>query len=197
MIGPFADARLDLLGSWYGQGQADKVVSILTGLKERFGADKVIYTKGSEPDKDDRSGFAAALNAARSADKVVMAVGHPGFWSGEATSLTSIRIPAIQQELIREVAQSGKPLILVLLNGRPLDLSWESTVADAIVEAWYPGTEGGHAVADVLSGDFNPCGKLTMTFPRNLGQVPIHYDAKIPAGRTRRDRANNTTFRAT
>ena len=107
-----------------------------------------------------------------------MAVGHPGFWSGEATSLTSIRIPAIQQELIREVAQSGKPLILVLLNGRPLDLSWESTVADAIVEAWYPGTEGGHAVADVLSGDFNPCGKLTMTFPRNLGQVPIHYDAK-------------------
>ena len=85
-----------------------------------------------------------------------MAVGHPGFWSGEATSLTSIRIPAIQQELIREVAQSGKPLILVLLNGRPLDLSWESTVADAIVEAWYPGTEGGHAVADVLSGDFNP-----------------------------------------
>ena len=178
LIGPFADARLDLLGSWYGQGQADKVVSILTGLKERFGADKVIYTKGSEPDKDDRSGFAAALNAARSADKVVMAVGHPGFWSGEATSLTSIRIPAIQQELIREVAQSGKPLILVLLNGRPLDLSWESTVADAIVEAWYPGTEGGHAVADVLSGDFNPCGKLTMTFPRNLGQVPIHYDAK-------------------
>ena len=178
LIGPFADARLDLLGSWYGQGQADKVVSILTGLKERFGADKVIYTKGSEPDKDDRSGFAAALNAARSADKVVMAVGHPGFWSGEATSLTSIRIPAIQQEVIREVAQSGKPLILVLLNGRPLDLSWESTVADAIVEAWYPGTEGGHAVADVLSGDFNPCGKLTMTFPRNLGQVPIHYDAK-------------------
>lgn len=92
--------------------------------------------------------------------------------------MTTISLPKIQQELIAAIRTTGKPLVLLQLNGRPLDLSWESSVADAIVEAWYPGTEGGHAVADILSGDFNPCGKLTMTFPRTLGQVPIHYDMK-------------------
>ncbi len=178
LIGPFADSRMDLLGSWYGQGKAKDVTTILAGMQERFGTGNVAYVKGCGPDGDDRSGFAAAVNAARGADVAVMAVGHPGKWSGEATSLSFITIPKIQQELISEVRKAGKKVVLVLLNGRPLDLSWEAENADAIVEAWYPGTEGGRAVADVLSGDWNPSGKLTMTFPRTIGQVPIHYDMK-------------------
>ena len=178
LIGPFANTRIDLLGSWYGQGDSSHVVSILQGMQERFGHNKVIYAQGAPYEQESRIGFSQALHAARNSDITVVAVGLPGSWSGEATSMTTITLPLIQQELIAAIRTTGKPLVLLLLNGRPLDLSWESTVSDAIVEAWYPGTEGGHAVADVLSGDFNPCGKLTMTFPRTLGQVPIHYDIK-------------------
>lgn len=179
LIGPFADSRIDLLGSWHGQGKAEDATSILTGMRERFGAGNVAYAKGSDADGGDRSGFDAAVAAARSADAVVMAVGHPGRWSGEATSLTFITIPDIQRELISEIRnKTGKPIVLVLINGRPLEISREVGMADAIIEAWYPGTEGGRAVADILSGDYNPSGKLTMTFPKTLGQIPIHYDMK-------------------
>lgn len=178
LIGPFANSRIDLLGSWYGQGDTSHVVSILQGMQERFGRNKIIYAQGAPYEQESRIGFRSALQAARNSDVAVVAVGLPGSWSGEATSMTTISLPKIQQELIAAIRTTGKPLVLLLLNGRPLDLSWESSVADAIVEAWYPGTEGGHAVADILSGDFNPCGKLTMTFPRTLGQVPIHYDMK-------------------
>ena len=99
-------------------------------------------------------------------------------WSGEAASRTDITLPGNQRELLKELKKTGKPIVLVLFNGRPLDLSWEEENVDAIVEAWYPGMMSGHAVADVLSGDHNPSAKLVMTFPRNVGQIPIFYNMK-------------------
>ena len=98
--------------------------------------------------------------------------------SGEAASRTSISLPDIQKELIAALNETGKPIVLVLFNGRPLDLSWESTISDAILETWFSGTAGGHAITDVLYGDVNPSGKLTMSFPRNVGQIPIFYNEK-------------------
>ncbi|MBO4475294.1 MAG: glycoside hydrolase family 3 C-terminal domain-containing protein, partial [Bacteroidales bacterium] len=115
---------------------------------------------------------------ARSAEQVVLVIGEDGLWTGEAASRSDIRIPGVQTELLEKIAAAGKKVAVVLLNGRPLDLSRESEVAGALLEAWYPGTMGGYAVADVLFGDFNPCGKLSVTFPRNLGQVPIYHYAK-------------------
>jgi beta-glucosidase len=179
LTGPLADSRVDLLGSWSGQGRADSVTSIVDGMRARFGNRAVTHTSGSTIEGSTIEGDAAAATAAsRRADVTVMVVGHPGKWSGEATSLSFITIPQVQRDLIARVRKTAKKLVLVVLSGRPLDLSWESTVADAIIAAWYPGTEGGHALADILSGDFNPSAKLTMTFPRTIGQIPIHYDMK-------------------
>ncbi|MDD3108109.1 MAG: glycoside hydrolase family 3 N-terminal domain-containing protein [Alistipes sp.] len=178
LIGPFATAQQDLLGSWYGQGDSSHVVSIMQGMKERFGEQNVRYARGCSAEGSDLRGFGEALSVARASDVVVLTVGLPGAWSGEATSLTFLTLPSIQQQLITALRQTGKPLVLLIVSGRPLDLSWEQAQCDAMLEVWYPGTEGGHAVADVLSGDFNPSGRLTMTFPASIGQVPIHYDAK-------------------
>ncbi len=178
LIGPFADSCRDMLGSWSGQGKADKVSSILDGFRRRFGSGNVVYAAGCPPSGDDSSGFAEAVAAAQEADVAVITVGLPGQWSGEATSLTSITIPRIQQELVRAVRETGKEVVLLIVTGRPLDLSWEAENSDAMMVVWYPGTEAGAAVADVVSGDFAPVGKLTMTFPRSLGQLPIHYDMK-------------------
>jgi beta-glucosidase len=138
----------------------------------------VVYAEGCRETGDDRSGFAQALQAARSAQQVVLVIGEDCQWSGEAASRSSIRIPGVQSELLEQLVSSGKSVAVVLLNGRPLDLSAESEQASALLEAWFPGTMGGYAVADVLFGDVNPSGKLPVTFPRNLGQVPIYYYAK-------------------
>ncbi|MBR5043451.1 MAG: glycoside hydrolase family 3 C-terminal domain-containing protein, partial [Bacteroidales bacterium] len=126
----------------------------------------------------DRSGFGAALAAARGAEQIVLVIGDDCQWSGEAASRSDIRIPGVQTELLEKISALGKPVAVVLLNGRPLDLSAESAMAGALLEAWYPGTMGGYAVADVLFGDVNPSGKLCVSFPRNLGQVPIYHYAK-------------------
>ena len=119
----------------------------------------------------DRRVFAAA----RRADKIVMVIGEDWDWSGEAASRTDISMPGVQTELMAELKKTGKPIVAVLMNGRPLVLERENKLADAILEAWYPGTMGGKAITQVLFGDYNPSGKLTMTFPLNLGQVPIYY----------------------
>ena len=154
VLGPLAASRDDLLGSWRGAGEVESVpASILDAIRE-------------------------VTPVADGAAKVVLVIGEPCSWSGEAASRSSIRIPEEQTALLRKLKQQGKSVAVVLLNGRPLDLSEESGLANAIVEAWYPGTMGGYAVADVLFGDVNPSGKLPVTFPRNLGQVPIYHYAK-------------------
>ena len=176
VIGALAASRDDLLGSWRGAGQVDAVpASIADAIGE---VTPVIYAEGAKETGEDRSGFAAAIAAARKADQVVLVIGENCNWTGEAASRSSISIPGVQTELLEKLAAIGKPVAVVLLNGRPLDLSKESEIAGAILEAWFPGTMGGYAVADVLFGDFNPSGKLSVTFPRNLGQVPIYHYAK-------------------
>jgi beta-glucosidase len=176
VIGPLADSADDLLASWRGAGQVEGVKSILDGIMEMAGG--VVYAKGCDIEKPDQAGFNQAEYAARSASTVIMVLGESCDWTGEAASRTSIQIPAVQKELLKRIAETGQPIVLVLLNGRPLDLSEESELADAILEAWYPGTMGGEAVARLLFGEASPCGRLSVTFPRNLGQVPIYHYAK-------------------
>lgn len=179
VIGALADSRDDLLGSWRGAGEVKSVpASILDAIREAAGPGNVIYSEGCKETGEDRSGFSKALTAAHSASKIVLVIGEDCQWTGEAASRSDIRIPGVQTELLEKLAATGKPVAVVLLNGRPLDLSAEVQYAGAILEAWYPGTMGGYAVADVLFGDVNPSGKLTATFPRNLGQVPIYHYAK-------------------
>ncbi|MBP5559068.1 MAG: glycoside hydrolase family 3 C-terminal domain-containing protein [Bacteroidales bacterium] len=176
VIGALAASKDDLLGSWRGAGEVEAVpASILDAIRE---VAPVAYAEGAKEMGDDRSGFAAALSAARSAEQVVLVIGEDCQWSGEAASRSDIRIPGVQTELLEKIAATGKKVAVVLLNGRPLDLSRENELAGALLEAWFPGTMGGYAVADVLFGDFNPSGKLSVTFPRCLGQVPIYHYAK-------------------
>lgn len=178
VIGELAASKRDLLGSWKAAGDWNFMTSVLDELRKYNGASNVIYAEGCKKMGDDKSGFAAALAAARNSGKVVMVIGEDWDWSGEAASRTDIRVPGVQTELLQMIAKTGKPVIVVLMNGRPLDLSRENLVASAILEAWYPGTMGAAAVTDVLFGDYNPSGKLSMTFPRNVGQVPVFYYEK-------------------
>lgn len=176
VIGALAASKDDLLGSWRGAGQVEAVPA---SIAEAIGKTAtVLYAEGCKLEGDDRSGFNQAMQAARMAEQVVFVMGEPWSWTGEAASRSSIKIPGLQTELLEYLVDTGKPVAVVLLNGRPLDLSAESELAGAILEAWYPGTMGGYAVADVLFGRYNPSGKLSVTFPRNLGQVPIYHYAK-------------------
>ena len=178
VIGQLANSKRDLLGSWKAAGDWNFISTILDEIKANNGAENVVYSEGCRPTDNDKSGFPSAIAAARNATKIVMVIGESCDMSGEATSRTSIKIPGVQTELLEQLKQLNKPIILVLMNGRPLDLSKESVLADAILEAWFPGTMGGKAVSNVLFGAHNPSGKLTMTFPRNLGQIPIFYYEK-------------------
>lgn len=178
VIGELATSTRDMLGSWKAAGDWDFMSSTLDELKLYNGAGNVSYAEGCKKMGDDRSGFAAAMATARRADKIVMVIGEDWEWSGEAASRTDIRIPGVQTELLEQLRTLNKPLIVVLMNGRPLDLSREDQLADAILEAWYPGTMGGKAITEVLFGEHNPSGKLPMTFPMNVGQVPLYYYAK-------------------
>lgn len=178
VIGELAASTRDMLGSWKAAGDWDFMQSTVDALRGYAGAENVMYAEGAKKQGDDRSGFAAALAAARKADKVVMVIGEDWEWSGEAASRTNILVPGVQTELAGLIKKLGKPLVLVLMNGRPLDLSREHQLADALLEAWYPGTMGGKAITQVLYGEYNPSGKLPMTFPLNLGQVPVYYYAK-------------------
>jgi beta-glucosidase len=178
VIGELAASTRDLLGSWKAAGDWNFMKSTLDELRTYNGAANVLYAEGCKTIGNDRSGFAAAISAARKANKIVMVIGENYDWSGEATSRTSINIPGVQTELLEKLKALNKPIVVVLMNGRPLDLSKENELADAILEVWFPGTMGGKAITHVLYGEYNPSGKLTMTFPRNLGQVPIFYYEK-------------------
>ena len=177
VIGPLADSKDELLGCWHCLGEPDSVVSILDGIKKKISnGTKLVYVRGCGVNDTSTAGFAEALDEARKADIVIMVAGEGGNMSGEAESRSTLDIPGVQEELVREISRLGKPVVEVILNGRPLSISWSSGHIPAIIDAWFLGIEAGDAVADVLFGDYNPSGKLPVTFPRTVGQVPIYYN---------------------
>ena len=196
VVGPLADSKRDVMGSWSAAGVTEQSVTVLTGIKNAVGSEgKVIFAKGAnvtndkdiveflnqyEPaiQVDERTPQAMideAVKAANQSDVVVAVVGESQGMAHEASSRTDITIPQSQQDLITALKATGKPLVLVLMNGRPLAMVKQDQQADAILETWFAGTEGGNAVADVLFGDYNPSGKLPISFPRSVGQIPVYY----------------------
>lgn len=196
LIGPLANNKNNMLGTWAPTGDPQLSVPVLEGIKNAAGNEvNILYARGSNIsddldfakkvnvfgmriDIDERSPevmLREAVNTARRADVVVAVVGEASEMSGESGNRTNLNIPEEQKKLIRALAQTGKPLVLVTMSGRPLTMEEENSLADAILQVWHPGVEAGNAIADVLFGDYNPSGKLTMTFPRNVGQVPIYY----------------------
>ena len=178
VIGPLGDDGAGMLGSWRGDGRFEEAVTVLAGLRAALPNAQVIFATGCLTMGDSDAGFAEAVRAAKGADAVVLALGEAGDMTGEASSRASIDLPGRQLELAEAVLAAGKPTAVVLINGRPLTLSPLAERAPAILEAWQPGTEAGNAIADVLFGDSNPGGKLPITFPRAVGQIPLYYNHK-------------------
>jgi len=185
VVGPLADDPGDQVGPntpiGYDVTQG-KVVSVLSGIKTAVPGATVTYAPGCDPDGTSTSGFGAAVDAARAAAVTVVVLGEPAADSGEASSRSDISLPGQQLALVQAIAATGKPYVVVLMNGRPLTIGWLADNAPALLEAWYPGTDGGSAVADVLFGKVDPGGKLPMSFPRDVGQIPISYN-ELPTGR--------------
>ncbi|WP_338767633.1 glycoside hydrolase family 3 N-terminal domain-containing protein [Massilia sp. METH4] len=182
VIGPLADSRRDLEGGWVVSDVRGEVVSVLDGIRNGAPRAQVSHAAACAPGCATAEGFDAAVAAAAKADVIVLAVGETWDMSGEAKSRTDIGLPGRQTELFQRLKATGKPVVAVLFAGRPMIFNEIADHADAILYAWFPGSEGGNAVADVLFGDYNPSGKLPATFPRNLGQIPISY-AQYNTGR--------------
>ncbi|MGP6488879.1 beta-glucosidase BglX [Duffyella gerundensis] len=203
LVGPLADSQRDIMGSWSAAGLARQSVTLLQGMKNATaGNATVIYAKGanisdnksiqdflnlyeqavSVDSRTPQQMIDEAVAAAQKADVVVAAVGEAQGMAHEASSRSELTIPASQQKLLAALKATGKPLVIVLMNGRPLTLATEDTQASALLETWFSGTEGGNAIADVLFGDYNPSGKLPVSFPRSVGQIPIYYN-HLPTGR--------------
>ena len=179
VVGPMAKNGWDLLGSWCGHGKDTDVEMLYDGLTAEFGGDAELrYAMGCKPQGNDRSGFAGALDVARWSDVVIVCLGGMLTWSGENASRSTIALPQIQEELVKELKEAGKPVILVLSNGRPLELNRMEPLCDAILEIWQPGINGARSMAGILSGRINPSGKLAMTFPYSTGQIPIYYNRR-------------------
>jgi beta-glucosidase len=188
LIGALANDKNSPLGSWRIAADDNTAVSVLEGL-QKYNGNQLTFEKGTDVtigktsfvdelifNTTDTSGFEAAKNSAKTADVVVMVLGEHGFQSGESRSRTNLDLPGNQQELLEEIYKVNPNIILVLNNGRPLSISWAAEKIPTIVEAWQLGTQAGNAVAQVLYGDYNPSGKLPMSFPRNVGQCPIYYN---------------------
>lgn len=198
LIGPLANRQRDVIGSWSGAGDWKQAVSVEQGLRAAAPGLKISYAKGAniaddqqmldrlqahggDLEIDKRSSeelIKEAVQVAQAADVVVAVVGESQGMSGEAASRSDIGLPGQQLALLKALKATGKPLVLVLMNGRPLAISWENQNADAILETWFAGTQAGNAIADVLFGDYNPSGKITATFPQVVGQVPLYYNHK-------------------
>jgi beta-glucosidase len=205
VIGPLADAREEMMGTWTAAGDKKKCVTLLEGIKNRTGNPgrktedggqktedggqktedggqktevRVLYEKGCKINDNDVSGIEAAVKLAQEADFVILALGESGEMTGEAASRTDLDLPGVQNQLADAVIKTGKPAAVVLFNGRPLTISHLNEIAPAILESWFGGTQAGNGIADVLFGDVNPSGKITMSFPRNTGQIPVFYNAK-------------------
>jgi beta-glucosidase len=179
VIGPFADNRADLLGCWAYLGDPKDIITVLEGIKGKVSPKtKILSTKGCEVEENTKEGFEDAVGKTKAADMAIVAVGESRFKSGEASSLSTLNLPGVQEDLVRAVCETGVPVVMVLMGGRPFSISWSAEHVSAILEAWHPGIQGGNAVAEVLFGDYNPGGRLPVTFPRTVGQVPIYYNHK-------------------
>ncbi|MBI1331437.1 MAG: beta-glucosidase [Armatimonadetes bacterium] len=195
LIGPLADSQSDMLGEWACQGKPEDVVTLRTSMAERLG-DDLFYAKGADIQSQSEDGFTAAIAAARKADVVVMALGESRFMSGESFSRTKIDLPGNQQDLLRIILATGKPVVLVVFSGRPLALPWEAEHVNAMLEAWFPGVQAGPALTRTLFGDVAPYGRLTASFPRSVGQLPLYYNA-LTTGRPGKTDAPNQRFLST
>ena len=177
LIGPYISCGDAMLGSWTAFGEKNKAVTIRQGFEQRFPG-KVIYTRGCDPYNEIKGGVAEAVKAAKNSDVAVLTLGLPGKLSGEAASLATVEIPQAQKELLAAVKAVGKPVVVLLVTGRAMALESVEDMMDGLLVVWHPGSMGGHAVADLVSGDFCPSGHLTMSFPRCDGQIPIVYNYK-------------------
>jgi len=183
VIGPLADSPVDQMGTWTMDGRASDVQTPLAALREKLGDARVLYSPGLKNSRDlARDGFEDALQKARMADVVLLFLGEEQILSGEAHSRAFLDLPGAQEALVNEIAKLGRPIVTVVLAGRPLTFHETAAKSKAILYGWHPGTMGGPAIADLLFGDAVPSGKLTITFPRTVGQVPIYY-AQLPTGR--------------
>ena len=176
VVGALADSQQDMLGSWSGDGRKEDAVTLLAALREKLPRAKIRYARGCDVQCATTEGFDEAVRAARDSDVTIVVAGESADMSGEATSRASLDIPGRQVDLIRAIHATGKPYVVVLMNGRPLSINWLAENSPAVLEAWFPGTEAGHALTDVLFGDVNPGGKLPATFPRAVGQEPLYYN---------------------
>ncbi|MHA6533875.1 glycoside hydrolase family 3 N-terminal domain-containing protein [Paenibacillus sp. BAC0078] len=208
VIGPNADAPYNQLGDYTSPQQRASIATVLDGVRSKLGPERVLYAPGCRIKGDSREGFEAALSCAAQADTVVMVLGGSSArdfgegtidlktgaskvtehsWSdmdcGEGIDRISLALSGVQLELVQEIHKLGKPVIVVYINGRPISEPWIEEHAHAILEAWYPGQEGGHAVADILFGEVNPSGRLTVSWPKDVGQLPVYYNGKRSRGK--------------
>ena len=176
LIGPLGDAPGEMLGCWASRGRPQDAVSLTTGIRAKLPADSKLVVAAGCNITNDTAQISTAVSDAKSADAVILALGEPRNWSGESKSRTKLGVTGRQLELFRAVVATGKPVIVVLFNGRPLTIPEIATNATAILEAWHPGVQAGNGVADILFGDADPAGRLTVSFPYEVGQVPLYYN---------------------
>ncbi len=187
LIGPLVKSEKDMQGFWsVDWGKEDHLVSLFEGMQQQAGKTQLLYAKGCDISDTSKAGFAEAIKAAQQADVVVMAMGEKYDMSGEAKSRANIHLPGIQEELIKAIQETGKPVVVLLMAGRPMVFNWTADHIPAIVYTWWLGSQAGNAIADVLYGQYNPSGKLPMTFPRSEGQIPIYYNY-LSTGRPAKD----------
>lgn len=183
VIGPLADSKVDMLGSWTASGNADDAVTLLEGVRTKVSPEtRVLHASGTEIEGGTDDGIAEAVALAKQADVILLALGEAGKMSGEANSRVSLDLPGRQPQLLEAIAAVARPTVLVVMSSRPLTITRASERMPAIVWSWFLGTQAGHALADVLFGDVNPSGKLPVTIPRSVGQIPIYY-SHLPTGR--------------
>ncbi|OCX52325.1 glycosyl hydrolase [Mucilaginibacter sp. PPCGB 2223] len=179
LIGPLAKADKDMMGFWSVMWENDHLVSLYEGLQNKLGNNtNLLYSQGCDVTDTSKRGFAEAIAAAKQAEVVIMAVGEHFDMSGEAKSRANIHIPGIQEDLVKAIVETGKPVVVLTMSGRPMIFNYTADHANAILQTWWLGSEAGNAIADVLFGDYNPSGKLPMSFPRSEGQIPVYYNYK-------------------
>lgn len=177
LIGPLAKSKVDMLGSWsLSWGNNQDVVSQFEALLKRVGPDNLFYAKGCEVNDTSKNEFAEAIRVAKLSDVVVLSIGETRDLSGEARSRSNIQLPGVQEDLVRAIYATGKPIIVLVNSGRPLIFNWTADHVSSILYTWWLGSEAGNAIADVIFGDYSPSAKLTMSFPREVGQIPIYYN---------------------